>query len=87
MEATIASTRGLRLVGLLGDEPAARRVLATPDPTAELVELGDPEAVGVEHHHDRGVRHVDADLDDGRGDEDVEPPDAEQIHRHLLLGR
>ena len=62
-------------------------MLAPPDPAAQLVELGDAEAVGVEDHHDRGVRDVDADLDHRRRDEHVELAGAESGHRRLLLGR
>ena len=36
------------------------------DPTAELVQLGEPEAVGLLDDHDRRVRNVDADLDHRR---------------------
>ena len=74
-------------VVLLGDEPARRGVLPAADAAAELMELGDAESVGVEDHHHRRVRHVDADLDHRGGDEHVELPGAEQIHRHLLLRR
>ena len=77
-----------RLLGRrLRDQPAARRVRAAPDPAAQLVQLGDAEPVGVEDHHHRGVGDVDADLDHGGGDEHVELAGAEQVHRHLLLGR
>ena len=47
---------------------------AAPDAAAELVELGDPEAIGVEDHHHGRVGHVDADLDHRGGDEHVELP-------------
>ncbi len=46
-----------------------------PDPTAQLVELGDAEAVRVEDHRHRHVGDVDTDLDHRRRDEHVEPPD------------
>ena len=45
---------------------------AAPDPAAQLVQLRDAEPVGVEDDHRRRVGHVDADLDDGRGDEHVD---------------
>ncbi len=48
------------------DEQAARTVLAAPDPPAQLVQLGDPEALGVLDQHHGRVGHVDPDLDHGR---------------------
>src|SRR5579885_43967 len=42
---------------------------AATDATAELVQLRETEALGVLDDHHRGVRHVNADLDDGRRDE------------------
>src|SRR5690606_8667385 len=48
-----------------GMPPAAHR-------TPQLVELGQPEAVGVFDHHDGGVGDVDAHFDDGGGDERVD---------------
>lgn len=57
-----------------------------PDPPAELVELGQAEAVRVLHYHQVGVRHVYADLDHGRGDQDIILPRGE-IAYHLLLVR
>jgi hypothetical protein len=46
----------------------------------------DAEAVGVEDDHHRGVRHVDANLDDGGGNEHVEIACTERLHDGLLLG-
>ena len=86
--ATNASTRGLPSSAV--PEVTSQQVDATvprPDAPAELVELRDPEAVGVEHDHDGRVRHVDADLDDGGGHEHVEVAVAEAAHDRLLLGR
>ena len=54
------------------DEQAVALLRPTPDPAAQLVELGEAEAVGLLHDHDRRVRDVDADLDHGRRDEHVE---------------
>ena len=54
------------------EEHAEAATGPTPDAAAELVELAEPEAVGVLHDHDRGLGHVDAHLDDRGGDEDVE---------------
>src|SRR5690606_28239136 len=50
----------------LVEQDAARRLLATPDPPAQLVKLGKAEALGMLDHHDRGIRHVDADFHDRR---------------------
>ena len=36
------------------------------------MELGEPEPLGVLHHHGRGLRHVDPDLDDRRGHEHLD---------------
>ena len=47
-------------------------MLTTADAPAQLVQLGDPEPVGVDDDHDGGVGHVDPDLDDGGRDEDVD---------------
>ena len=49
------------------------------------MQLRQPEALGVFDHHDRRVRHVDADLDDGGGDEDLGFPGGEGGHGSVLL--
>ena len=76
----------------IGDQDAVRAVRAPPDTASQLVELGEPEAVGIEDEHDRRLGNVDADLDDGRAHEDVEVAGAEAIHdlvsrarRHLAV--
>ena len=69
------------------DEQAVRLLRAPPHAAAELVQLGEPEAVGLLHDHDRRVRHVDADLDHGGGHEHVEPPRLEARHEVAALGR
>ena len=60
-------------------------MLPPPDPAAQLVQLADAEAVRVQHHHDRRVRDVDADLDDGRRDQHVELPAGEGLHHRVLV--
>ena len=42
----------------------------TPDAPTQLVELSEPELLGVEDHHEGCLRDVDADLNDGRCDEE-----------------
>jgi hypothetical protein len=69
----------------VGDEEAEPGVLPAGDATAELVQLADPEPVGVHHDHDGGVGDVDADLDDRRRDEHVNLPVGEGPHPGLLL--
>ena len=39
---------------------------AAADPSAQLVQLGQAQALGVLDDHQAGVRHVDADFDHGR---------------------
>src|SRR5579884_3786172 len=55
------------------------------DPPVVPQEVGQPEAVGVLDDHHRGVRHVDADLDDGRGHEHVDLAGAEGLHDAVPL--
>jgi hypothetical protein len=78
----------LQAPGVRGaEEQAQRGVLAAADPPAQLVQLGDPVAVGVLHEHHGGVRHVDAHLDDRRGHEHVGLPGGEGLHRRRLVPR
>ena len=51
------------------------------------MELGEAEALGVFNQHERGVRHVDADLDDGGGDEHVDLMRGESAHDGVLFLR
>ena len=69
------------------DEQAAARVLAAADAPAQLVQLGDPEALGVLDQHHGRVGHVDPDLDHRRRDEHVGLARRERRHRLLLLAR
>ena len=68
-------------------EQAVRLLRPTPDAAAELVQLGQAEAVGLLHDHDRRVRHVDADLDHGRRHEHVQLAGLEARHQVAPLGR
>ena len=69
------------------DEQAVRLLGAPADAAAQLVELREPEAVGLLDDHDRRVRDVDADLDHGRRDEDVELPRLEARHHRAAVAR
>ncbi len=61
---------------------------ASADTTAELMELRDAEALGVADDHHRGVRYVNAHLDDRRGDQDVQHTRGKPAHDvRLFVGR
>ena len=49
------------------------------------MQLGQAEAVRVLHHHQVGVRHVHADLDHGRGDQNIVFPRGKGAHDLLLV--
>ena len=66
-------------------QDAVRAIGPPSHPAAELMELREPEALGVLDEHHARVRHVDADLDDGRGDEHVHLPRREGGHRRVPL--
>ena len=68
----------------VGDQQAEAGQAAPADAAAELVELGDAEAVGVEQHHHRRVVDVDAHLDDGGRDQHVDLAGGERPHRRVL---
>ena len=71
----------------VGQQQAVAGQVAPADAAAQLVDLGQAVAFGVLDDHDRGARHVDADLDDGGGDEDLEMAGGERVHDLLLLDR
>ena len=54
------------------DEDAGGLARPPADATAELVELRQPEALGMLDDHDACIWHIDADLDHGGGDEHLE---------------
>src|SRR5439155_8548299 len=79
VEREIGATLALRhrgetlgLVGLLADQHRVRALPSSTDAPAQLVQLREAEALGAQHHHDRGVRDVDPDLDHRGRDEDVD---------------
>ena len=71
--------------GGIGDEEAGGGVFAAADAAAELVELGEAEAVGVVDEDHAGIGDVDADFDHGGGDEHVGVAVAEGEHRGLFF--
>ena len=60
----------------------ARRC-APAHPAAQLVQLREPEALGVLDEHHRRIGHVDPDLDDRGRHEDLDLVVAERAHRAL----
>ena len=66
-------------------EEAVRLLVAAADPAAQLVQLGEAEAVGVLDDHHGGVRDVDADLDHGRRHEHVDAAGGELGHHALAI--
>ena len=60
-------------------------MLPPADPPAQLVQLGDPVALGVLDQHHRRVGHVDPDLDHRRRDQHVGLPGGEAGHHVELL--
>src|ERR1051325_4640642 len=75
------------LLLLVRDEDAVRLALAAAHAPAQLVQLREAEAVGVDDDHDRGVGNIDAHLDDRRGHEDVDLVALESLHRLFLFRR
>ena len=59
--------------------------LPAPDAAAQLVQLREPEAIGVLDHHRGRVRDVDADLDHGGRHEHVDLGRRERAHRRRPL--
>ena len=68
-----------------GDEDAETLVGTTAYASSELMELGESEALGIENHHYRGVRHIHTYLDDGSGNEDLRLTTYEALHFLFLL--
>ena len=90
LEAVVGALHGRqtceRLLALgSGDEEHLGRLLAAAHTSAQLVQLGESEAVGVLDDHDRGVGNIHAHLDDRRGHEHLDLAFAELLH-DLALG-
>ncbi len=71
--------------GLLIKEDAGGLRRAPPDPAPKLVKLRQAEQFGVLDDHDGGVRHVNADLDDGRGHQDRRFPRRKRRNGRILF--
>jgi hypothetical protein len=56
---------------IAGQQNAKRLFGAAPDAPAQLVKLRQTEAFGVFDNHQRSVRHVNADFDDGRRNQNI----------------
>ncbi len=61
--------------------------LAAADPAAKLMELGEAKPMAALDRHQRGVRHVDADLDHRGANQHLDLARAEAIHDGVLFGR
>ena len=58
-----------------------------PDAPAQLVQLRQPEALGVLDHHQGGVRHVHAHFDDRGGHQQLHAAGGERLHGLRFLRR
>ena len=79
------SARVREFVAMHGD--AQRGQGGASDAPAQLMKLGKAELLGVEDNHEGRLRHVDANLDDGCGDEEGCAPGGEILHDLRLDGR
>lgn len=62
-------------------------MLTAYDSAANLVQLGEPEALGVQNGDDGGVRDIHPDLHHGGADEDIDTAIAELFHHFLFFVR
>ena len=69
----------------LRHEDAEALLGAPADPAAQLVQLRQPEALGVLDEHDGGVGDVDADFDDRRRDQNLDLARPEPAHDLVAL--
>ena len=76
---------GDAVVGTSATRTQNDSALPRPDAPAQLVQLREAEAVGVEDDHHRRLGHVDADLHDGRAHQHVELAVAEARHLGVPL--
>ena len=93
LEAVLGADHGVKagfggLVELgAGEQNAVAFGGAAAHASAQLVQLGKAETLGVIDHHDRCVGYVDTDFDDRGGDEDVGFAALETAHGHVLVVR
>ena len=77
----------VRLLPHVAQQDAERLLGAAPHASAQLVQLGEPEVIGVVDDDRARARDVDAALDDRRRDEDVDLTVRERVHDALQLAR
>ena len=70
-----------------GDKDAVRLIGTTSDASAELMKLGESEALGFENDHHGSVGYIDANLDDCGGHEDLCFALDKALHFGFLFGR
>src|ERR1700722_6028001 len=63
-----------------GHQNAKRLCRSAADAPAQLVKLGETEALGVLDHHYGRIRHIDTDLDDGGRDQNLQLAFLEHAH-------
>src|SRR6185503_10289501 len=77
------------LTGVTGqlavEQDADALARAAPDAAAQLMQLRQSEALRTFDHHQRGVGHVDPDLDDRGANQELHPVVLEGLHDLALL--
>src|SRR5216684_1057846 len=74
-----------RVRGIVRQQQAVALGRAAPDTASKLVQLRQPETVRALDHHDRGVGHVHADLDDGGCNQDLDLAGDKTPHDIVLV--
>ncbi len=89
LEAVLGRGKALEPVGhpVSGEQNAVAVTAAAADPPTQLMQLGQPEPLGMVDHHDGGVGNIDADLDHGSGHEHRDLAFAEALHHPVPLIR
>jgi len=70
----------------MAPNPLSTSSVAATDPTAELMELRQPESISPLDHHDGGIRNVDADFHHRGGHQDRNFASLEPRHHRFFLG-
>src|SRR5690606_35643277 len=78
-------SQALDRIRRIGDKDAVALRGPPPHPTAQLMQLREPEAFRMLDDHHGRVRHIDSDFDNGRRDQDVDLPRGERPHDAVLL--